>query len=121
MIAMADWVNELDYFLRTMRKDMKDCARHEKAIEHAKEEYKRYKNRFLDQPTEKERVYIARTHQLFAINRKGNKMKALRDLIIELRNRDGLSQRESPSNSAAPRNPLSARWRKERTTFPMKS
>ncbi len=39
---MADWVCELDYFLRIMRKDIlkgKDCPRHEKAIEHAKEEY----------------------------------------------------------------------------------
>ena len=60
-------------------------------------------------------------YQLFVIDRKGNKMKALGNLIIELIKRDGLSQKESPSNSATPRNPLSARWRKERTTFPMKN
>ena len=44
---------------------------HEKAIEHAKEEYGKFKNRFLDHPTENKEVYLARMHQLFAIEKKG--------------------------------------------------
>ena len=51
---------------------------------------------------ENERIHIARMYQLFVIDRRGNKMKALGDLVIKLRKRDGLSQKESPSNSATP-------------------
>lgn len=74
VMTMADWANELDYFLKMTRKDIlsgKGRVSHEKAIEHAKEEYGKFKNRFLDNPTENERVYIARMHQLFVVEKKG--------------------------------------------------
>ena len=73
VMTMADWTNELDYFLKMTRKDIlsgKGRVRHEKAIEHAKEEYGKFKNRFLDQPTENKKAYIANMHQLFAIEEK---------------------------------------------------
>ena len=73
VMTMADWTNELDYFLKMTRKDIlsgKGRVSHEKAIEHAKEEYGKFKNRFLDQPTENEKAYIANMHQLFAIEEK---------------------------------------------------
>jgi len=73
VMTMADWVNELDYFLKMTRKEIlinKGIISHEKAIEHAKNEYEKFKQRFLDNPTEKEKLYLENMQPLFLIEKK---------------------------------------------------
>lgn len=70
VMTMADWSNELDYFLKMTRKDIlnnKGLISHEKAIEHAKEEYEKFRKRFTDNPTEVEKKYLENMNSLFLI------------------------------------------------------
>jgi hypothetical protein len=62
VMTMNDWVNQLDYFLKMSRKDILDgkgIVSHEEALAHAKDEYIKFKNRFLNEPTENEQRYLA--------------------------------------------------------------
>lgn len=73
VMTMADWSNELDYFLKMTRKDIlnnKGLISHEKAIEHAKEEYEKFRKRFTDNPTEVERKYLENMNLLFLIEKR---------------------------------------------------
>lgn len=73
VMTMVDWSNELDYFLKMARKDILDnkgLVSHEKAIEHAKKEYEKFKKRFLDNPTENEKMYLENMHSLFLVEKK---------------------------------------------------
>jgi len=73
IMTMADWVNELDYFLKMTRKEILNnngLISHVKAIEHAKKEYEKFKQRFLDNPTDKERRYLENMKSLFLIEKK---------------------------------------------------
>ena len=73
VMTMADWSNELDYFLKMTRKDIlnnKGLISHEKAIEHAKEEYEKFRKRFTDNPTEVERKYLENMNSLFLIEKR---------------------------------------------------
>ncbi len=73
VMTMADWSNELDYFLRMTRKDVlnnKGLISHEKAIEHAKEEYEKFRKRFTDNPTEVEKKYLENMNSLFLIEKR---------------------------------------------------
>lgn len=70
IMTMADWVNELDYFLKMTRKSIlnnKGLISHEKAIEHAKKEYEKFKLRFLNNPTNNEKQYLESLQRLFKI------------------------------------------------------
>lgn len=72
-MTMLDWVNELDYFLKMTRKEIlnnKGLVSHVQAIEHAKEEYVKFKNRFLNNPTDNEQAYLDNIKQLFLIEKK---------------------------------------------------
>jgi len=73
IMTMADWSNELDYFLKMTRKDILNNSgliSHEKAIEHAKSEYEKFKKRFLDNPTDNEKIYLENMKSLFLIEKK---------------------------------------------------
>jgi len=73
MMTMADWVNELDYFLKMTRKDILNnngLVSHEKAIEHAKSEYEKFKKRFLNNPTDNEKLYLDNMKSLFLLEKK---------------------------------------------------
>lgn len=73
VMTMADWSNELDYFLKMTRKDVlnnKGLITHEKAIEHAKKEYEKFRKRFTDNPTEVERKYLENMNSLFLIEKR---------------------------------------------------
>ena len=61
VMTMDDWVNQLDYFLKMSRKDVlegKGIVSHEDALQHAKDEYIKFKNRFLNAPTDVEQKYL---------------------------------------------------------------
>jgi len=60
-MTMHDWVEELNYFLTMNRKDiLQDAGKisHQQALEHAKAEYYKYKDRIALQPTEAELHYL---------------------------------------------------------------
>ena len=60
-MTMKDWIEELNYFLTMNRKDiLKDSGKisHEKAINHVKKEYSKYKKRISLIPTEVEIHYL---------------------------------------------------------------
>ena len=51
VMTMNDWVNQLDYFLKMSKKNIlegKGLVSHQEALEHAKEEYIKFKNRLLN-------------------------------------------------------------------------
>lgn len=60
-MTMSDWVKELNYFLTMNRKDiLKDAGRisHEEAMNHARKEYDKYKDRIALKPSEVELHYL---------------------------------------------------------------
>lgn len=75
-MTMNDWVKELDYFLTMTRKDILNgpgLVSHKEALEHAKKEYDKFKERLLVNPTENEKTYIAHFDELLLIEKKDNK------------------------------------------------
>ena len=76
VMTMNDWVKELDYFLTMTRKDILNrpgLVSHKEALEHAKKEYDKFKERLLVNPTENEKTYIAHFDELLLIEKKDNK------------------------------------------------
>lgn len=72
-MTMQDWVNELNYFLTMNRKDiLKDAGKisHEVAINHAKKEYDKYKDRIALKPSEVEIHYLESIKDLEMIDTK---------------------------------------------------
>ena len=60
-MTMNDWVKELNYFLTMNRKDiLKDSGKisHEEAMNHARKEYDKYKDRIALRPSEVELHYL---------------------------------------------------------------
>mgnify|MGYP004635080077 FL=1 len=60
-MTMSDWVKELNYFLTMNRKNiLKDSGKisHEEAINHARKEYDKYKDRIALKPSEVELHYL---------------------------------------------------------------
>lgn len=60
-MTMSDWVKELNYFLTMNRKDiLKDSGKisHEEAMNHARKEYDKYKDRIALKPSEVELHYL---------------------------------------------------------------
>ena len=60
-MTMSDWVKELNYFLTMNRKDiLKDSGKisHEEAMNHARKEYYKYKDRIALKPSEVELHYL---------------------------------------------------------------
>ena len=60
-MTMNDWVKELNYFLTMNRKDILNGAgkiSHEEAMNHAKKEYDKYKDRIALKPSEVELHYL---------------------------------------------------------------
>jgi hypothetical protein len=73
VMTMNDWVNQLDYFLKMSRKDIlegKGLVSHQEALEHAKEEYIKFKNRLLTEPTDVERRYLDNINVLLSYTKK---------------------------------------------------
>ena len=73
VMTMNDWVNQLDYFLKMSRKDIlegKGWVSHQEALEHAKEEYIKFKNRLLTEPTDVERRYLDNINVLLSYTKK---------------------------------------------------
>ena len=76
VMTMNDWVKELDYFLTMTRKDILNgpgLVSHKEALEHAKKEYDKFKERLLVNPTENEKTYIVHFDELLLIEKKDNK------------------------------------------------
>lgn len=72
-MTMEDWVKELNYFLTMNRKDiLKDSGKvsHKKAIEHARTEYDKYKERIALQPSKVEMHYLESIKKLEVIGEK---------------------------------------------------
>ena len=66
-MTMRDWIEELNYFLTMNRKDILNGAgkiSHKKAINHAKEQYNKYKERISLNPTEVELHYLESIKEL---------------------------------------------------------
>lgn len=60
-MTMSDWVKELNYFLTMNRKDiLKDSGKisHEEAMNHARKEYNKYKDKIALKPSEVELHYL---------------------------------------------------------------
>lgn len=60
-MTMEDWIERLDQFLRMTGRELLDHAgtvSHERAIRKASEEYEKYRQRMLNEPTEVERHFI---------------------------------------------------------------
>ena len=73
VMTMNDWVNQLDYFLKMSRKDIlegKGMVSHEQALLHAREEYEKFKNRLLNNPTEVEQRYLDGVNVLLSYSKK---------------------------------------------------
>ena len=72
-MTMQDWVNELNNFLTMNRKDiLKDSGKisHKEAMDHAKQEYEKYKKRIALEPTEVEIHYLESIKNLEMIDTK---------------------------------------------------
>ena len=72
-MTMQDWVKELNYFLTMNRKDiLKDAGKisHEDAMNHAKKEYDKYKDRIALMPSEVEIHYLESIKALEMIDTK---------------------------------------------------
>ena len=66
-MTMSDWVEELNYFLTMNRKDILNGAgkiSHKQAMKHAKEQYDKYKERILLNPTDVELHYLESIKEL---------------------------------------------------------
>ena len=76
VMTMNDWAKELDYFLTMTKKDIlsgKGIVSHQEAIEHARREYDKFKDRLLDNPTENEKQYLTHFNELLLLEKnKGN-------------------------------------------------
>lgn len=73
VMTMNDWVNQLDYFLKMSRKDIlegKGIVSHEEALKHAKQEYNKFKERFLNNPTDNEQKYLESLNVLLTYSKK---------------------------------------------------
>lgn len=76
VMTMNDWVNQLDYFLKMSRKDIlegKGIVSHEEALKHAKQEYNKFKERFLNNPTDTEQKYLESLNVLLTYSKKKGK------------------------------------------------
>lgn len=72
-MTMADWVEQLDYFLKMSRKDLlqdKGTVSHESALIKARDEYSKYKQRVLENPTSIELQYLEAVSELKKIGEK---------------------------------------------------
>ena len=72
-MTMNDWAEELNYFLTMNRKDILNGSgkiSHEDAMEYAKTEYNKYKNRLSLKPTEVELHYLESIKNLESIENK---------------------------------------------------
>ena len=70
-MTMDDWIKELNYFLTMNRKDiLKDSGKisHEEAMNHAREEYDKYKDRILSKPSAVELHYLESIKNLEMVN-----------------------------------------------------
>ena len=73
VMTMSDWSKELDYFLTMSRKDIlkgPGKVSHKEALEHARNEYEKFKKRLLLTPTENEKLYLAHFADLLLIEKK---------------------------------------------------
>lgn len=76
VMTMNDWVNQLDYFLKLSRKDIlegKGIVSHEEALKHAKQEYNKFKERFLNNPTDNEQKYLESLNVLLTYSKEKGK------------------------------------------------
>lgn len=76
VMTMNDWVNQLEYFLKMSRKDIlegKGIVSHEEALKHAKQEYNKFKERFLNNPTDNEQKYLESLNVLLTYSKKKGK------------------------------------------------
>ena len=72
-MTMQDWIKELNYFLTMNRKDiLKDAGKisHNQAMNHAKKEYDKYKNRVLLKPSDVELTFLKNIKDLEMIDTK---------------------------------------------------
>ena len=72
-MTMSDWIKELNYFLTMNRKDiLKDSGKisHEEAMNHARKEYDKYKDRISLKPSEVELHYLESIESLEKIENK---------------------------------------------------
>lgn len=72
-MTMNDYINQLNNFLTMTKKEILEGAgsiSHLKALNHAREEYSKFKDRFLDNPTENEKIYLENLKQLFLTEKK---------------------------------------------------
>ena len=72
-MTMNDWIEELNYFLTMNRKDILNGSgkiSHEEAMNHAKVEYNKYKNRISLKPTQVELHYLESIKNLESIDNK---------------------------------------------------
>ena len=72
-MTMNDWIQELNYFLKMNRKDILNAAgtiSHKEAMEHAKIEYNKYKNRISLSPSDVEIHYLESIKDLEKIGNK---------------------------------------------------
>jgi len=72
-MTMSDWVKELNYFLTMNRKDiLKDSGKisHKEAMNHAKVEYDKYKDKVSLKPSDIEIHYLESINKLETINHK---------------------------------------------------
>lgn len=72
-MTMNDWVEELNYFLSMNRKDILNGSgkiSHEEAINYAKVEYNKYKDRIMLKPTQVELHYLESIKNLESIDNK---------------------------------------------------
>ena len=72
-MTMNDWIKELNYFLTMNRKDiLKDSGKisHEEAMNHAKKEYDKYKDRIALKPSDVELHYLESIKELEMIDSK---------------------------------------------------
>lgn len=73
IMTMEDWIKELDYFLKMNRKDILNGSgkvSHEDAMNYAKKEYKKYKNRISLAPSDIEIHYLESLKDLEKIEKK---------------------------------------------------
>ena len=72
-MAMKDWIKELNYFLKMNRKDILTGSgkiSHKEAMEHAKTEYNKYKERISLSPSDVEIHYLESIQSLEKIDNK---------------------------------------------------
>lgn len=72
-MTMNDWIEELNYFLKMNRKDiLKDSGKvsHEEAMNHARTEYNKYKDRIALSPSSVELHYLESIKQLEIVGNK---------------------------------------------------